>query len=197
MRSIVFRLLLMAILASPPGCARGEGPSTRPAPIVVADISGVVRQPLDRGSAKAVVLIFITTDCPISNGYAPEINRICKDYEGRGIGFYLVHADRELTDAAAKKHAADYGFTCPVLIDRKHELVHRLGATVTPEAVVIGAGGELPYRGRIDDLFVSLGKRRFEATTHDLPAQAALDAVLAGKPVAVPRTAAVGCAISD
>ena len=37
-----------------------------------------------------------------------------------------MHADVELTDGAAKKHAADYGYTCPVLIDRKHELVQRI-----------------------------------------------------------------------
>jgi hypothetical protein len=80
-----------------------------------------------------------------------------------------------------------------VLIDRRHELVRQLGATVTPEAAVIGAHGELLYRGRIDDGYVSLGKRRFEATTHDL--RDALEAVLAGKPVAAPRTATVGCAI--
>jgi thiol-disulfide isomerase/thioredoxin len=161
----------------------------------VQDIAGIDRRPMDVGSAKAVVILFIATECPISNGYAPEINHICKEYESRGVVFYLVHSDPDVTAADAKKHAGDYGFTCPVLIDRKHELAKRVGATVTPEAVVVGADGELLYRGRIDDLYVALGSRRYEATTHDL--RNALDAVLAGKPVMTPRTNAVGCSISE
>jgi hypothetical protein len=195
MKLAFLRLLLLSVIVAPVGMARAAGPATRPAPLALADITGMLRRPLELGDAKAAVVIFISVDCPISNGYAPEISRICGEYEPKGVAFYLVHADRELTDAAAKKHAADYGFTCPVLIDRKHELVRRVGATVTPEAVVIGTGGEVRYRGRIDDLYIALGKRQFDTTTHDL--RNALDAVVAGKPVAVPRTAAVGCTISD
>ena len=87
------------------------------------------------------------------------------------------------------------GLLCPVLIDRRHELIRQVGPRpVTPEAVVVAPDGTLAYRGRIDDLYAALGKRRYEATTHDL--RDALDAVLAGKPVANPREPAVGCAIA-
>jgi thiol-disulfide isomerase/thioredoxin len=190
MRRLIFLVAMMLVTAS----ASVAAPATQPASPVVADITGVDRHPLDVSPSKAVVIIFISTDCPISNGYAPEINHICKDYESKGVSFYLVHSDPDLSAADAKKHAADYGFTCPVLIDRKHEIVKRVGATVTPEAVVLGADGKVQYSGRIDDLFVALGKKRYEATTHDL--RNALDAILAGKPVAKPHTQAVGCAIS-
>lgn len=171
-----------------------EQPATsQPAPIVLTDVAGTVQKPLELGSAKAAVLIFISVDCPVSNSYAPEINRICKQYEQRGVRFYLVHSDPDLTEDRAKKHAADYGFTCPVLIDRKLELVHRLGPRRQSEAAVVAADGHLAYRGRIDDLYISLGKRRYEATTHDL--RNAIDNVLAGKPVNPDRTKAVGCVI--
>lgn len=194
MKSRRLQLLLMSALIGPAVIALGDGATTRPASPAIADVTGTVRRPVDLGDAKAAVVIFISTDCPICNGYAPEINRMCREYEAKGVLFYLVHGDRDLSDASAKKHASDYGFTCPVLIDRKHELVRWAGATVTPEAAVIGPGGLL-YRGRIDDLYPALGKRRYEATTHDL--RQALDAMLAGKPVAAPRTSAVGCAITD
>ncbi|HZL34092.1 MAG TPA: redoxin domain-containing protein [Tepidisphaeraceae bacterium] len=189
-RWCAFFFAVMAIAA-----ARAQLPATQPSSLEVRDITGVVRHPLEPGHGKAAVVIFISTDCPVSNGYAPEINRICKAYESRGVAFYLVHTDPALSTADAARHATDYGFACPILIDRKHELVKRIGATMTPEAAVIGPDGAVAYRGRIDNLYVSLGKRRYQATVHDL--RAALDATLAGKPVAVPRTTAVGCSITQ
>jgi peroxiredoxin len=173
-------------------CA-GAGAKTAPS-LEVRDINGVARRPLELGEAKAVVILFIAADCPIANGYAPEINRICAEYEPKHIAFFLVHGDPGLSEADARKHAREYGFTCPVVIDREHELVKRLGAMVTPEAAVVGVDGAILYRGRIDNLYLALGKKRFEATTHDL--RAALDAVVAGREVPVPRTTAVGCAIA-
>ena len=67
------------------------------------------------------------------------------------------------------------------------------GATVTPTAVVLDREGAVRYRGRIDDFYAALGKPRRQATTHEL--RDALDAVLAGKPVAVPEAKALGCYI--
>ena len=176
-------------------CAQGGGPATRPASPTLIDIAGTARAPLDLGTAKAVVVIFISVDCPISNGYAPEIIRMCKDFEPKGACFYLVHADPQLSDPDAKKHADEYGYTCPVLVDRKHELVRRLGVKATPEAAIVNPAGEILYRGRVDDLYAGLGRRRYEATQHDL--RDALSEVLAGRPVKTPRTVAVGCAIGE
>jgi hypothetical protein len=182
--------LLVAVAAT-----RGDEPTTRPADISLADISGVMREPLEVGRARASVVIFIGAECPISNGYAPEINRICKEFEEHDVKFYLVHADADLSDAQAKKHAADFGFTCPVMVDRKHALVHAEGAKVTPEVVVIGKDNKVVYRGRIDNQYAAIGSQRFKATTHDL--RDALQAIVDGKPVENARTEAVGCSISQ
>ena len=83
----------------------------------------------------------------------------------------------------------------PVVLDPRHEWVKRAAATTTPEAAVFTRNGELAYSGRINDLYAALGKRRPQPTQHDL--KAALDAILAGKPVAVPRTEPVGCPIPE
>jgi len=148
--------------------------------------------PLPSGKGKrAVVLLFIARDCPISNSYAPEIKRIMARYTPEGVAFTLVYPDTSL--AAAKEHAKGYGYTCPILLDPKHRLARRAGATVTPEAAVFAPNGKLLYRGRIDDLYFGLGQRRFTAATHDL--REALDSVLSGKPVSTPRTKAIGCFI--
>ncbi len=140
---------------------------------------------------KAVVLLFIARDCPVSNSYAPEIKRIIARYMTQKVAFTLVYPDPDTSLAAARRHAKDYGYICPLLLDPAHRLVRRAGATVTPEAAVFAPSGKLLYRGRIDDLYLGFGQRRFAATRHDL--RDALDAVLAGRPVPVPRTQAIGC----
>jgi hypothetical protein len=142
---------------------------------------------------KATVLFFVLHDCPISNGYAPEIGRIAREYEGRGVACYVVQNDPAVDEQALRQHAREYGFPCPVLHDRQRELARRVGATVAPEAAVVTAGGTLRYLGRIDDRYAGLGKERNEATVRDL--RLALDAVLEERPVAAPRTEAVGCSI--
>ena len=149
----------------------------------------------DARSKKAVVLFFVGHDCPISNAYAPEIKRICAQYTPRHIGFYMVYPDPDLSLADAQKHAREYGYTVPILLDPGHRLTRKAGATITPEAAVLAPNGKLLYRGRIDDLYIGFGKRRYEATRHDL--RDALDAVTRDKPVAQPFTKSIGCFIPD
>ena len=163
------------------------------AALTIADIQGVPRSPL-RPDGIASVLFFITSDCPISNSYAPEIQRICSEYGPKKVSCNLVYVDPDLTVADVKKHVKDFGYSSvPAILDSTQKLVHAAGATITPEAAVIGASGQLLYRGRIDNVYASLGKRRPEATEKDL--RKALDEVLSGKPVSTPQTKAIGCYI--
>jgi len=145
-------------------------------------------------ASKPTVLIFVRTDCPISNRYAPELQRLYREYSPR-VAFYLVYADPAESAKDIQKHMSDYGYKFGALRDPSHELVKLAKARVTPEAAVFSAHGELLYHGRIDDLYVDFGKSKREPTTHDL--QDAVDAALAGKPVAVPETRAVGCYLAD
>ena len=158
------------------------------------DLDGRVRSPLVLAGAKANVVIFITNDCPIANSYAPEIQSIISDYSPRGAAFFLVHVDPDLTLEKAKKHAAEFGYECVILRDPGHRLVRELEAQVTPEAFVLTGKG-VAYRGRIDDLFADLGKKRRQARNRDL--RNALDSVFSGKPVSNSRTEAVGCFIPE
>ena len=153
--------------------------------------TGQRMEPLAVGTNKAVVVIFISTDCPISNAYAPEVNRIASEYGPRGVVVRLVYADGDVTPASAKKHLADFSYTMAAVLDPDQKLAARLGAKVTPEAFVVAAAGATIYRGRIDDMYPALGKRRPQPTEREL--RAALDAFLSGKPVAKPVTDAVGC----
>ena len=158
------------------------------------DLDGRAHSPLVLAGAKANVVIFITNDCPIANSYAPEIKSIIGEYSPRGAGFFLVHVDPDVGLEKAKTHAADFGYENTILRDPRHVLVSELEADVTPEAFVIGKSGIL-YRGRIDDLYADLGKKRRQARTRDL--RDALDAVLSGRAVKNPATTAVGCYIPE
>jgi hypothetical protein len=156
------------------------------------DVDGVKHGSLSDGTRKATVLFFVLTDCPISNQFAPEIDRICTDYESKGVGCFLVYVDPEKTDQEIRTHASAFGHgDRPALHDTDRALTAKAGATITPEAAVFSPGGQLLYRGRINNLYASLGKQRRQASEHDL--RRALDEILAGKAVSTPRTQAIGC----
>jgi thiol-disulfide isomerase/thioredoxin len=159
------------------------------------DTEGVGHTPQDWAQARAVVLFFVTTDCPLSNGYAPEMNRIAQAYAPRGVLTYAVQGDTTIPDEEVRRHAREYGYRFPALLDPRQVLARHTGATVTPEAVVLSPEGAVLYLGRIDNRVEDYGKTRIEATEFDL--RDALDAVLAGRPVPHPRTRALGCAITN
>jgi hypothetical protein len=154
----------------------------------------VEHRPFEDSKAKAVALVFILPDCPIANSYAPEWNRLKRSMGSRGVRLFLVQVDPAMTAEEAREHAREYRLEPPVLLDSRHELVKKAGAKKSPEAAVFSPAGKLLYRGRIDDRYVGLGKRRPEATSHDL--YNALEAILAGKPVP-PGAEAVGCFIPE
>jgi hypothetical protein len=142
------------------------------------------------------VLIFVSTDCPVSNRYAPDIQRLYQEFAPLGVRFQLVYPNASDDAAAIAAHLKEYGYPASIgAADPTHKLVRSVGATITPEAVVLGADRRLLYRGRIDDRFVELGRERPRPTTHDL--RDALIAALAGRQVKAPTTQAVGCFIAD
>jgi peroxiredoxin len=168
--------------------------SGAPAPqFSLTDSAGVAHTDAEWRAAHAAVLFFIAADCPISNGYVPEMNRVAHDYASRGVRLYAVMADTSISLPEVQKHAKEFGFTFPVLLDPKQILVRFTGASVTPQVAVISPGGAMVYLGRIDNRVEGFGLQRSQATQRDL--RDALDEVLAGKPVAKPAGKAIGCSI--
>jgi hypothetical protein len=176
-------------------CAASAWAQDRANPsISVKDIHGQVQWPFEGKGKSAAMVFFITDDCPISNRYAQEIRHICSAYAGHAK-CTLDYVDPDLTTAKVEKHMSDFGHgNYPAVIDTKQVLVKAVGATVTPEVAMVTPDGTIAYRGRIDNMWASWGQSRREATVFDL--RAALDQVVAGKPVTVARTKAVGCYIT-
>jgi hypothetical protein len=192
-----FRWLLMVLLLL---AVSGQGvETTHVAPdatkLVLADPSGAKVRPLADEGQRATLLFFLMHDCPIANSYAPEINRLVKEYSAKKIRCYIVYVESELTAEDVRGHLKDYGFTCGALLDPQHQLVKATGATVSPEAALLSTTGEILYRGRIDDRAAGFGKRRVEPTRRDL--RLALDAFLTDQPIPARLTKAVGCYIPE
>ncbi len=162
-------------------------------PFEFSGVDGKKYTPLVVGDRKAVVLVFVSPYCPTSNNFTPEVNHIAADYGDR-FAFYFVEADGDISLADAQKHIDTLEITAPVLLDPAHRLALLTKAKTTPEAVVLARNGDPLYQGRINDLYTTQTKKLKEPKTHDL--RAALDAIAAGQPVAVPNTKAIGCSIS-
>ena len=192
--SALLLFTLLAFSATTFGAATKDKAAVDHVSLTVKDAKGVAQTPFELKDAVASVLIFVTHDCPISNAYAKELERLRHDYAPRKVRFHLVYVDSDLKLPALAKHNSEYGLTnYTAILDATHALVKATGATVTPEAVVVGASGKILYRGRIDNLYTAFGKSRGHATEKDL--RQALDAILNGKPVQNPRTKVIGCYI--
>jgi hypothetical protein len=150
--------------------------------------------PLD-SKTKVVALIFISSECPISNKMVPEIERVHKKFAKTDAGVWIVYPNASDTEKDIKDHRREYHINTPYVRDPKHYLVKKSGVTVTPEAVVYNEKREILYRGRINDQYLALGKGRPQATQHDL--EEAIEAVLAGNKPKAEKTEAIGCYIQD
>jgi hypothetical protein len=161
----------------------------------LSDLDGRNIDPLDRKDVEATVFVFVRTDCPVSNRYAPEVRRLRESFERRGIAFWLVFVDPGESSEAIRAHLREYEYGVEALRDSHHRLVELAGARVTPEAAVFSRDRELLYRGRIDDRYSDFGQARPRATSRDL--ERALVAILSGEKPTFATTDAVGCYISD
>ena len=157
------------------------------------DTQGAVHTFNEWSGKKAVLLFFVTIDCPVGNSYVPEMNRIHDAYAPQGVAVYAVQADPGVQEAAVVKYAKEYRYGFPLLLDPGQVLVKLANATVTPQAAILYPDGKAVYLGRIDNRVVDFGKARPQATQSDV--RAALDAILAGKPMTYTVTKSIGCAI--
>ena len=190
----------------------------RAAPEQIRGVNGSILRPFEP-TGRASVIFFVATDCPISNAYAPEIQRICREYGPKGAECFLMYEDVPPVseprpgragaggqagvetpgtplDDEVRRHLSEYRYAgIPAAVDRTRAIATRAGASRTPQAVVVDRTGAIRYRGRIDNFYAALGVSRQQVTARDL--RRALDALLAGRLVPVRETEAVGCHIVD
>jgi len=182
-------ILLTAVLSWFPSSDPAE---TRPVEFKLQDFRGGWHRLDDVRDSKLVVLAFLRTDCPLVGLYAPRLAELARDYEKKGVAFFGVDSSAQDAPSALARFAQEQGLAFPLLKDLAYELAGRLGVERTPEVFVLDRARVVRYRGRVDDQF-AFGVHRPAPTKRDL--LAALEDLLAGRPVSTPRTEAVGCRI--
>ena len=176
------------------GAIFASAPRTGGAPQSGNEGVASAEDPWTKSAGKVVVLIFVRTDCPIANRYAPEIQRLSVAYAG-DAAFWMVYPDKRESSEEVRKHQTEFHLTLPILRDPNHQLIKRGQVSVTPEAAVFDAQGRLVYHGRIDNWFEDFGRARPAPTTHEL--SDAITAARSGHPETLPSMPAVGCYLSD
>jgi peroxiredoxin len=151
---------------------------------------------LDAARGKIVVLAFLGTECPLAKIYSSRLVELAAKYEPKGVVFLGLDSNRQdaVTEIAAfaRTHKIDF----PILKDLNQQVADAVGATRTPEVVVLDAKGAIRYRGRIDDQYgfqKTVSYQKKDSGENDLVD--ALDALLANKPVSKGEVAAAGCLI--
>ena len=193
-------VVVIGVLAVAGGALTLAAPAQRGRPAVqTRDLAGRSFDPF-KPTGLANVIFFVQTDCPISNWYAPTIQRVCREYGARGVSCTLMYEDIETAgdplEARVRTHLQEYRYEgIPAVADRTRVVASRARASVTPQAVVVDRAGVVRYRGRIDNAYADFGRPRQQVTSHEL--RDALEALLAGRPVAKPETEALGCFIVD
>jgi len=152
------------------------------------DYAGKEHSLYDYLKNKAVVVMFIATQCPVSNAYNERMVDLYKSYTPKGIAFLAINSNKQESIEEIAEHSKKHGFEFPVLKDWKNVIADKFDALVTPEIYLIDSTGVLRYHGRIDD-----ARNPAKVTQHDL--QDALNAYLEGRPLSKRETRAFGCTV--
>jgi peroxiredoxin len=189
--------LASTIIIALAAVAGSGGTSDLPAPPAIGTTIDDFKLPDADGAEHALkaltgkngaVIIFIATKCPVSNAYNDRMEKLAQDYKAKGINVIGINSNNTEPAAEVKSHAGEKHLSFTILKDDGNKIADRLGATRTPEAYVIDAGGKLVYHGRIDN-----AQNTANITANDL--RDALDELIAGKPVTKTGGAAFGCSI--
>jgi peroxiredoxin len=144
---------------------------------------------------KGMLVMFICRHCPFVQHVQDELARIGRDYDRGGIGIVAISANDVTShpeDSPTKLayQARELNFTFPYLFDETQEVARAYDAQCTPDFFLYDATRKLVYRGQLDD---SRPGSDVPVTGRDL--RAALDAVIAGRPVSPDQRASLGCNI--
>jgi peroxiredoxin len=147
----------------------------------------------DLKDRKAIILVFLSFECPVSNSYAQPLSDMAKEFSPYGVALWGLTTNEDESRAEVAKHANEFNIAFPVFKDEKLLAADALKAEIVPEAFVLDGDFVLRYRGRIDDSYSERLKKHAQVTKHEL-AQVVAELVT-GRPVSVEATRAVGCSV--
>ena len=142
------------------------------------------------------VYVFLHDECKISQFYTPELSRLQEIYGSRKVGFVGYFPNAATTTERIDAFAKDYHIAFPLREDYGKDLTRKLGITITPEVAVWDHRTEQQiYRGRIDDSYVRVGKRKTHPQQYDLVGIIE-DWLTHPDPQLLVQTQAIGCFIN-
>jgi peroxiredoxin len=162
------------------------------ADVATTDLSGKPHTLAEFKDKKAVVVVFVGTECPIANLYFPTLAEMQKRYANRGVQILAINSNDQDSLAEVVEHAKERNLPFPMLKDAGQQAADAFGARRTPEAFLLDRNRTIRYRGRIDDQY-GYTYRRGAPTRTEL--KDALEELLAGKAITVPESECLGCLI--
>jgi peroxiredoxin len=139
---------------------------------------------------KAIVLVFLGTDCPIGNLYIPRLIELNRAYHNKGVVFLGINSNAHESEQDIAKYVREMGIDFPVLKDEQNIVSDSLLVERTCETLLLDGIGRIRYRGAIDDQHIQ-GKSK--GAPQESYLRDALDAVLDNRPIKVPATRVFGC----
>jgi peroxiredoxin len=204
---VTIRLTLMSLAVgfTVAGSARGDRPA-QPAELPISrglmqrlsnftlnDVkSGRTHTLYGYQGRKAIVLVFLGTDCPVGNLYVPRLNELDREFRKRGVIFLGVNSNAHETEKDVAQFVADRGIEFPVLKDPENLVADSALVERTCETIVLDGFARIRYRGAIDDQYVQ-GKAK--DAPHHTYLRDALESILGGANVKEPATKVAGCLI--
>jgi thiol-disulfide isomerase/thioredoxin len=140
------------------------------------------------------VWFFFSPECPMCQNYAPTLKVLAETFVDK-VHFIGIIPGIAYTSMEIESYRKTYQISFPLVVDSAFKVSNLIKATVTPEVFVVNQNGQLAYSGAIDNWLYGLGKKRRVPTEHFL--KNALEEVIAGKSVTIPKTTAKGCRIND
>jgi thiol-disulfide isomerase/thioredoxin len=149
----------------------------------------------DLRSDKATVIMFICNHCPFVKHVNKELVKLANDYIPKGVSFIAISSNDVVnfpddSPEKMKEEAIALGYLFPYLYDESQEVARAYDAACTPDFFIYDKDLKLAYRGQLDD---SRPKNGIPVTGKDM--RAALDLLLAGKPISADQKPSIGCNI--
>src|SRR5277367_1831666 len=192
-RSRTKRALLAWALITAAGSAVGLAPGARVADFTLTDESGATHELYGLAAKKAVVIMTQSNGCPIVRLAVPALREIRDRYPKQDVEFLLLNPTLQDSAESVAREVAEFNFGLRVMLDPRQKVGEALGVDRTAEVYVIDPKSwTLVYHGPIDDRLNYESQR----PVHHRYLSDALDAMLAGKPVAVASASSPGCLIN-
>jgi peroxiredoxin len=198
MKKYRFALLLaLSLIIAAAAIASGSGNSSKPGGVSIGqpvadfklpDVEGKEHSLASLKGKNGTVIIFISAQCPVVRAYNERIEKLAEDYRARGVNVIGINSNVTESVDDIKRHISENKFSFVVLRDSGNQVADMLNAQHTPETFFLDASNKLVYHGRIDN-----NRNAEMVQSNDL--RDAIDATLAGKPVAKTEAAAFGCTI--